>query len=175
MISAWTLVEGDWGLVGEKVGAGRLGFALISKFYEVEGRFPDYPEEIPAAAVEYVASLVEVEPESLAKYSWRSRTIERHRAQIRKRFGTRPATEDDEERLARWLAAKPPPTPASVSALRPFPGLSASTGRTRRRQPAVGSRTSGSSTVAEEAGDAVAITPIRHLLAMLVGIRGCGS
>lgn len=102
----WTLVEGDWDLVGEKVGAGRLGFVLILKFYEIEGRFPAYLEEIPAAAVEYVASLVEVEPGLLAKYSWRSRTIERHRAQIRKRFGTRPATEDDEERLAQWLADK---------------------------------------------------------------------
>ncbi|MFD8562960.1 DUF4158 domain-containing protein [Streptosporangium canum] len=106
LISAWTLVEGDWDLVGEKVGAGRLGFALILKFYEIEGRFPGYPEEIPAAAVQYVASLVEVEPELLAKYSWRSRTIERHRARIRKRFGTRPASEDDEERLAQWLADK---------------------------------------------------------------------
>lgn len=106
LISVWTLVEGDWDLVGEKVGAGRLGFALILKFYEIEGRFPAYLEEIPAAAVEYVASLVEVEPGLLAKYSWRSRTIERHRAQIRKRFGTRPATEDDEERLAQWLADK---------------------------------------------------------------------
>ncbi|MFG1963672.1 DUF4158 domain-containing protein [Nonomuraea sp. NPDC049028] len=94
LISAWTLVEGDWDLVGEKAGAGRLGFALILKFYEIEGRFPAYPEEIPAAAVEYVASLVKVETELLAKYSWRSRTIERHRAQIRKRFGTarRPRT-----------------------------------------------------------------------------------
>ncbi|MEV0633143.1 DUF4158 domain-containing protein [Nonomuraea wenchangensis] len=54
---------------------------MILKFYEVEGRFPGYPEEIPAAAVEYVASLVKVEAELLAKYSWRSRTIERHRAQ----------------------------------------------------------------------------------------------
>ncbi|MFB4273557.1 DUF4158 domain-containing protein [Nonomuraea sp. GTA35] len=53
-----------------------------------------------------MASLVEVEPELLAKYSWRGRTIERHRARIRKRFGTRPATEDDEERLAQWLADK---------------------------------------------------------------------
>ncbi|WP_440072208.1 Tn3 family transposase [Streptosporangium sp. OZ121] len=106
LISAWTLVEGDWDLVGEKAGASRLGFALILKFYEIEGRFPAYPEEIPAAAVQYVASLVEVEPELLAKYSWRGRTIERHRAQIRKKFGTRPATEDDEERLAQWLADK---------------------------------------------------------------------
>ncbi|MEV4244544.1 hypothetical protein AB0J63_14145 [Streptosporangium canum] len=53
LISAWTLVEGDWDLVGEKVGAGRPGFALILKFYEIEGGFPAYPEEMPSAAVEY--------------------------------------------------------------------------------------------------------------------------
>ncbi len=106
LISAWTLVEGDWDLVGEKVGAGRLGFALILQFYEIEGRFPAYPEEIPPAAVEYVASLVKVGAGLFSKYSWRGRTIERHRAQIRKRFGTHPATEDDEERLAQWLADK---------------------------------------------------------------------
>ena len=47
LIGAWTLVEGDWELVGDKVGAGRLGFAVILKFYEIEGRFPAYPEEVP--------------------------------------------------------------------------------------------------------------------------------
>jgi hypothetical protein len=45
-------------------------------------------------------TLVEGDGDLVGEYSWRSRTIERHRAQIRKRFGTRPATEDDEERPA---------------------------------------------------------------------------
>lgn len=29
LIDAWTLVEGDWDLVGNKSGATRLGFALL--------------------------------------------------------------------------------------------------------------------------------------------------
>jgi hypothetical protein len=58
LIGAWTLVEGDWKLIGNKTGATRLGFSLILKFYELEGRFPAYPEEVPQAAVEYLASLV---------------------------------------------------------------------------------------------------------------------
>ncbi|WP_435829552.1 DUF4158 domain-containing protein [Nonomuraea muscovyensis] len=41
-----------------------------------------------------------------AKYAWHGRTIKYHRAQIRESFGTRPASEDDEERWARWLAAE---------------------------------------------------------------------
>ncbi|MGH3124568.1 MAG: DUF4158 domain-containing protein, partial [Streptosporangiaceae bacterium] len=104
LIGSWTLVEGDWTLIANKAGATRLGFALILKFYEIEGRFPVYPEEIPQVAVEYVASLVKVDAPLFAEYSWRGRTIEYHRAQIRKAYGTRPASEEDEERWAQWLA-----------------------------------------------------------------------
>lgn len=104
LIGSWTLVEGDWALIKNKSGATRLGFALMLKFYELEGRFPAYLEEVPAAAVEYVASLVKVDSGLFAKYSWTGRTIKTHRKQIRDAFGTRPASEEDEERWAQWLA-----------------------------------------------------------------------
>ena len=38
LISAWTLVEGDWKPIANKTGVTRLGFALLLKFYEIEGR-----------------------------------------------------------------------------------------------------------------------------------------
>jgi hypothetical protein len=104
LIGSWTLVEGDWKLIKNKSGATRLGFALMLKFYEIEGRFPAYPEEVPQVAVAYVASLVKVDPALFGKYSWASRTIKDHRMQIRKAFGTRPPTEEDEERWAQWMA-----------------------------------------------------------------------
>lgn len=40
LIAAWTLLGGDWELVGNKTGATRLGFSLLLKFFEQEGRFP---------------------------------------------------------------------------------------------------------------------------------------
>jgi hypothetical protein len=104
LIGAWTPVEDDWKLIGNKTGATRLGFTVLLKFYVIEGRSPAYPEEVPPATVEYVASLVKVDAALFAKYSWRGRTIEYHRAQIRTVFGTRAAIEADEEALARWLA-----------------------------------------------------------------------
>jgi hypothetical protein len=61
LIEAWTLGSGDWALVGNKAGATRLGFVALLKFYELEGRFPAYAEEVPPAAVEYLASLVKVD------------------------------------------------------------------------------------------------------------------
>ena len=32
------------------------------KFYEIEGRFPAYREEVPQAAVDYLGSLVKIAP-----------------------------------------------------------------------------------------------------------------
>jgi Domain of unknown function (DUF4158) len=104
LIGAWTMVKSDWGLIANKAGVTRLGFAVMLKFYEIEGRFPAYREEVPQAAMDYLGSLVRVEPALFARYSWRGRTIEYHRAQIRRAYGTRPATEDDEDRWAQWLA-----------------------------------------------------------------------
>lgn len=43
-----------------KSGTTRLGFSLLLKSFELEGRFPDVLEEVPPAAVEYVAGLVKV-------------------------------------------------------------------------------------------------------------------
>ncbi len=106
LIDVWTLGPGDWKLVGNKAGATRLGFVAMLKFYELEGRFPAYLEEVPPAAVEYLASLVKVDPGLFAKYTWTGRTIKYHRAQIRRRFGTRPPTEADEDRWAQWLSAE---------------------------------------------------------------------
>jgi Domain of unknown function (DUF4158) len=117
LISVWTLVEGDWDLIANKSGVTRLGFAVMLKFYEIEGRFPAYPEEVPPAAVRYLGSLVQVPPGLFAKYSWAGRTIKYHRAQIRKVYGTRPPTEADEERWAQWLADEICPTEVSRSRL----------------------------------------------------------
>jgi TnpA family transposase len=106
VVACWTLVDGDWELVANKTGATRLGFALTLKFFEQEGRFPEFVEEIPQAAVEYVAELVKVPAAEFTKYSLTGRTAEYHRKQIREALGFRPSTRADEERLIAWLAAE---------------------------------------------------------------------
>ena len=40
LIECWTLLDDDRRLVANKTGATRLGFALLLKFFELEGRFP---------------------------------------------------------------------------------------------------------------------------------------
>jgi hypothetical protein len=104
LIASWTLVEDDWRLVSNKTGATRLGFAVLLKFFELEGRFPRHAAELPRQAVDYLAQQLRVAPDLLASYAWSGRTIEYHRAQIRGALGFREATVQDEEALTRWLA-----------------------------------------------------------------------
>ncbi|MFE6160590.1 Tn3 family transposase [Streptomyces sp. NPDC056486] len=106
LLANWTLVDGDWDLVANKSGATRLGFGLLLKFFELEGRFPDVLEEVPSAAVEYVADLVKVPATDFAKYTLVGRTAEYHRKQIREALGFRPSTVADEKALAEWLAVE---------------------------------------------------------------------
>ena len=120
-------------------GVTRLGFAVMLKFYEIEGRFPAYPQEVPPAAVSYLGSLVKVDPALFAKYSWTGRSIKYHRSQIRKVYGTRPPTEDDEDRWAHWLAAEWCPAETNRDGWRP---------RRSMPRPPAGRRQKGASTPA---------------------------
>jgi hypothetical protein len=98
------LVDGDWKLVANKSGPTRLGFCLMLKFFEIEARFPEFIEEFPQPAVEYVSGLVKVPAAELAKYDLAG--AKRHRKQIREALGFRPPTLADEESLTAWLAAE---------------------------------------------------------------------
>jgi len=112
------MVEDDWRLLANKTGPTRLGFSLILKYFEIEGRFPRYGAEVPRAAVDYVASQVKVAPEAFGDYQWSGRTVEYHRAQIRKALGFREATVSDEDKLATWLAEQVCPVELSEDRLR---------------------------------------------------------
>ncbi|MFJ4866667.1 DUF4158 domain-containing protein [Streptomyces sp. NPDC088748] len=79
---------------------------MTLKFLEQEGRLPEFVEEIPSAAIEYVADLVKVPAAEFAKCAFTGRTAEYHRKQIREALGFRPCTRADEEGLISWLAAE---------------------------------------------------------------------
>ena len=83
LLAAWTLVEDGWRLVANKTGASGLGFAVLLKFFEQEGRFPTSAEEVPRAVVDYVAAQVNVDGIRFGEYRWSGRTIEYHRARPR--------------------------------------------------------------------------------------------
>ena len=99
----WTLRAADRALLGNKSGATRLGFAMLLKLFQAEGRFPRSAEDVPLAAVEAIAPQVGVPAAAWRGYAWQGRTIEYHRAQIRSALGFREPKEEDAQALGRWL------------------------------------------------------------------------
>ncbi|MCW2877281.1 MAG: transposase Tn3 family protein, partial [Sphaerisporangium sp.] len=73
-------------------------------FFELEARFPRR-EDVPRAAVDFMAGQVKVDAELFGDYAWSGRTIEYHRKEVRDFHGFRPVTVADEEKLVFWLAA----------------------------------------------------------------------
>ncbi len=104
LIEHWTLIGDELGQVAGKRGPTRLGFGLLLRFYTRHGRFPRGRGELPDEAVAYVARQVGVPATDLAFYEWNGRTVEYHRAQIRKFCGFRECTVADAEKLGAWLA-----------------------------------------------------------------------
>src|SRR6266567_3789686 len=103
LIECWTLDDAEAALLANKTGATRLGSALMLKFFEQEARFPRR-EDIPRAAIDFVAGQVKVDAALFAKYPFSGRTVEYHRAQIRKFHEFSEASVADQERLTVWLA-----------------------------------------------------------------------
>ena len=54
-LGRWTLAPDERLLIFARTSASGLGFAALLKFFQAEGRFPWYPQEVPHAAIEYLA------------------------------------------------------------------------------------------------------------------------
>ncbi len=104
LVEHWTLVPPELELLRNKTGPTRLGFALLLKFFQSEARFPKDAHEIPETVINYVAKQVGASPECYPQYEWHGRTIEYHRARIRKLHGFREATVNDANALTQWLS-----------------------------------------------------------------------
>jgi hypothetical protein len=47
LVECWTLTETEWQLIDQRSERGRLGFTVLLKFFQIEGRFPSSPEGSP--------------------------------------------------------------------------------------------------------------------------------
>jgi hypothetical protein len=76
-----------------------LGKALLLKFFQYEGRFPESAAAIPFPIIEYTAQQLTLPPDIIAAYQWDGRAIKRHRRQIREFLGFHPATVSEQRAL----------------------------------------------------------------------------
>jgi len=64
----WTLTDTELPLLPDRVDHNRLGFAAHLKFFELEGRFPTSPRDIPAVALSALATQLHISPTALIHY-----------------------------------------------------------------------------------------------------------
>jgi TnpA family transposase len=105
----WTLQPDELNLLANKTDENRLGFALLLKFFQVEGRFPEDKKEIPRKCAAFVAEQIEISVSAFFKYfDYRTdnRTVKYQRAQIRKFTGFRECTVADSLKISKWLQNK---------------------------------------------------------------------
>ena len=103
---SWQIWSAEQSMIEKKRGATRLGFALLLKFFQIDGRFPNGAFEIPAQAVRFMAEQVGVEAGELYDYPWKGRVLKYHRAEIREWCGFREIRAADMAGFKRWLVEK---------------------------------------------------------------------
>ena len=100
----WTLSSAEKRFSDQRTRQGRLGLAVLLKFFQLEGRFPHYHKEVPLSAVDYVAEQLEVPASAWFDYPLKGRSGSRDREQLRTFLGFRQAANDDIEPVQRWLS-----------------------------------------------------------------------
>jgi hypothetical protein len=53
LAECWTLLSEEFSLLSGLMDGQRLGFAVLLKFFQIEGRFPREHKEIPAAVMRF--------------------------------------------------------------------------------------------------------------------------
>src|SRR6266702_3751627 len=106
LLEHFTLLPDELAAIGNKSGATRLGFAVLLKCLQYEGRFPRSRQEVAPEVVRFLATQAGVDTTQFAQYAWEGRTIEAHRAQIRELAKIREYRRADEEALLDWLCTE---------------------------------------------------------------------
>ena len=117
LTECWLLSADELALLPNRIAHNRLGFAVHLKFFQIEGRFPRSPREIPVAAVCFLADQLGLSPTIFQKYDWRGRARKHHRSEIRAYLDFRPFTADDISTLEVWLRRTIIPSDQSVAHL----------------------------------------------------------
>jgi TnpA family transposase len=99
----WLFSADELQLLPHRDASSRLGVAASLKFFQLEGYFPSSVNDIPSAAIAYMAKQLDVEPHAIADYDWQGRTGKRYRGRLRTALGIRPATDDDFKAVEQWL------------------------------------------------------------------------
>lgn len=111
----WSLGYDEIAALESKPGRVQFSFAILAVFYRNRGRFPQTLSEVPPEVIDYVASQMEMDPNSLSDDEWTGRSGRRHRAEILKLYGIRAMTRRDRDALKDWVTHVVCPERASLN------------------------------------------------------------
>jgi hypothetical protein len=114
----WLLLSTERDLLVNKSMKTHVGFSVLLKFFQLEGRFPSSAKVIPLAAADFVAKQLDATIENWLTYPWDGVTIKRHRMEIREWCGYREASRSDLTDLKNWLITDALPQEDRVERLR---------------------------------------------------------
>jgi TnpA family transposase len=100
---SWTLTDSEKKLLQQRAKRNRLGFAILLKFFQLEGRFPTFYKEVPKAPIDFLADQIDASTDLWFDYPLKSRTGKRDRQELRAYLGFRPATAEDSQPIQQWL------------------------------------------------------------------------
>lgn len=63
LIKCWNLTDLEKQLLQQRTKQNRLGFSILLKFFQIEGRFPAFHKEVPKIATEFLADLLSIASE----------------------------------------------------------------------------------------------------------------
>jgi Domain of unknown function (DUF4158) len=96
----FTLSSKERDVIGDsKTDYNVLGFVILFKYFQYEGRFPSHKHDIPSNIIVHLAQQLGVVPEKIIPYDWDGSTIKAHRAAIRTFLDVHEATLADEETI----------------------------------------------------------------------------
>jgi TnpA family transposase len=104
IVDHWMLTDMEMILINKHhADSNKLGFALLLKYFQREGKFPQRKKDIPRVIVEHIAHQLHLEITLFDNYKWEQGTIDRHRSQIRIFLGIRIGTVADANAVLTWL------------------------------------------------------------------------
>jgi hypothetical protein len=107
LIDYWTVTQKEIALAQSisKTGYNQLGYTLMLKYFQHEGKFPQRKQDIPGQIIMHIAQQLRMQESSYASYDWTGRTWKRHRSHIRSYLGFRISTSADTIKITEWLSS----------------------------------------------------------------------
>ena len=105
LVDHFTLLPHEHDLLANKSGINRLGFVVLLKYFQWEGRFPEHWQEVPSILVQHMAATLNIPADGIHQYELEGRTARYHKEQIRQWVGFRPGTTADADTITAWVCA----------------------------------------------------------------------